>query len=145
MGSGQDLNSNSNDFKQIVTALDADPHYTFVYEYFARTSCIVGLTGATAATTVPVYGKNTGFCNTTALNLGVSADVTKWFNASLDYWMLKALRRSLLLTQSAVWNPYLLNNSQKSGDFQALLCSGILLRVSNYTVFYNSFFSLTSL
>jgi hypothetical protein len=89
MGSGIDLGSASNDFKQIVTALDSDPHYTFVYEYLTKTACITSLTAAGN----PVYGKNTGFCNTTALNLGGSMAVTKWLTASLDYWMLKATEK----------------------------------------------------
>jgi hypothetical protein len=89
MGSGIDLGSASNDFKQIVTALDSDPHYTFVYEYLTKTACITSLTAAGN----PVYGKNTGFCNTTALNIGGSMAVTKWMTASLDYWMLKATEK----------------------------------------------------
>jgi hypothetical protein len=88
MGSGIDQNSDSTDFKQIVTALDADPHYTFVYEYLTKTACIVGVTGG-----APVYGTSTGFCNTTALNLGGSMDVAKWLNVSLDYWYLKATEK----------------------------------------------------
>jgi hypothetical protein len=88
-GSGQDQNSTSNDFKQIVTALDADPHYTFVYEYFAKTACI----GSVDAAGNIVYAKNSGFCNTQAIGLGVSADITKWFNASLDYWLLSAVEK----------------------------------------------------
>jgi hypothetical protein len=98
MGSGIDMNSNSSDFKQIVTALDSDPHYTFVYEYLTRTACIVGMTGATTATQAPAYGLNTGFCNTTALNLGGSMDVAKWLNVSLDYWMLKATEKVAIAT-----------------------------------------------
>jgi hypothetical protein len=72
-GSGDD--AGSTDIKNIQTALDADPHYTFVYEYFAPTAC-----GA----------KNTGFCNTQALNIGASMAVTKWMTVSADYWMLTA-------------------------------------------------------
>jgi hypothetical protein len=37
--------------------------------------------------------KNTGFCNTTALNLGASMAVTKWLTASLDIWNLKATEK----------------------------------------------------
>jgi len=72
-GSGDDAASVDN--KAIQTALDADPHYTFVYEYLAPTAC-----GA----------KNTGFCNTQALNIGASMAVTKWMTVSADYWMLTA-------------------------------------------------------
>jgi hypothetical protein len=92
MGSGQDLNSNSNDLKQMMTALDKDPHYTFVYEYFAKTACIKGATTAG----VLQYGTNTGFCNTTALNLGAGLAVSKNISLQLDYWMLKATEKVAL-------------------------------------------------
>jgi hypothetical protein len=85
-GSGQDLNSTSNDFDQIVTALDADPHYTFVYEYLTKTACIKGATSTGTLT----YGRNTGFCNTMALNLGAGFAVSKNLSLQLDYWMLSA-------------------------------------------------------
>jgi hypothetical protein len=97
MGSGIDQNSTSNDFKQIVVALDADPHYTIVYEYLNKTACITSVNAAGD----PVYGKNTGFCNTTALNLGASMDVAKWLNVSLDYWMLKATEKVSLNSGAA--------------------------------------------
>lgn len=64
-----------NEIGNIQTALDKDPHYTFVYEYLSKTAC-----GA----------QNTGFCNTQALNLGVGYKVAKNLSIQLDYWMLKA-------------------------------------------------------
>jgi len=73
-GTGDDPNA-ANEIGNIATALDKDPHYTFVYEYFAKTAC-----GAT----------NTGFCNTQALNLGAGYAITKNLSVNLDYWMLKA-------------------------------------------------------
>jgi len=94
MGSGIDLQGGGNDFKQIVTALDADPHYTFVYEYLTKTACITSTAwNATLGESVPVYGKNTGFCNTTALNLGAGFAVSKNISVNLDYWMLKATEK----------------------------------------------------
>lgn len=72
-GSGDD--SGTNDNENIVTSLDKDPHYTFVYEYFAKTAC-----GTT----------NTGFCNTMAIGLGGSYEVTKWMGIDLKAFMLKA-------------------------------------------------------
>jgi hypothetical protein len=77
-GSGQKTTA-TQDLKAYVPILDADPHYTVVYEYFAPTACL-GL-------------KNTGFCNTTAINIGGSMDVTKWLNISLDLWNLKATEK----------------------------------------------------
>jgi hypothetical protein len=77
-GTGDDVNSTSNDVKSYVPILDADPHYTVVYEYFVPTAC--GL-------------KNTGFCNTTALGLGGSMPITKWLTADLNLFMLKATEK----------------------------------------------------
>lgn len=80
-GRGQNANSKG-DVTKIMTFLDADPHYTFVYEYFAPTSCIDS-TGKGQ--------KNTGFCNTQAFNLGASYKVAKNLTIALDFWMLSAI------------------------------------------------------
>jgi hypothetical protein len=64
--------------KSYVSILDSDPHYTVVYEYFSRTAC-----GA----------KNTGFCNTTAANIGAGFAVSKNISVNLDFWMLKATEK----------------------------------------------------
>jgi hypothetical protein len=85
-GSGKSSTSTSTDQKSYLPILDSDPHYTVVYEYFAPTAC--SLTGS-ARTGL----KNSGFCNTTALNLGAAMDVAKWLNISLDLWMLKATEK----------------------------------------------------
>jgi hypothetical protein len=74
MGSGDD-NPSDNNIDQIATALDKDPRYTFIYEYFSKTAC-----GTT----------NTGFCNTQALGLGAGYAVSKNVSLQLDAWMLKA-------------------------------------------------------
>jgi hypothetical protein len=87
-GTGDDVTSTSNDVKSYLPILDSDPHYTVVYEYFAPTACGV-FTGGSARTGL----KNTGFCNTTAANLGGSMAVTKWLTASLDLWYLKATEK----------------------------------------------------
>jgi len=79
IGSGDDPNSTSNDVKSYIALLDADPHYTFVYEYFVKTACF-GL-------------KNTGFCNTTAFNLGGGYNISKNISVNLDFWMLKATEK----------------------------------------------------
>jgi len=63
------------DLNQFVNFLDIDPHYTFLYEYKIKTAA-----GAT----------NTGFSNTEALSVGVSAAVAKSLVLGLDYWYLLA-------------------------------------------------------
>ncbi|MDH4161097.1 MAG: porin [Nitrospirota bacterium] len=73
MGSGDDATTAEEE--GITVALDKDPHYTFVYEYFTKTAA-----GAT----------NTGFANTTAMNLGASYKVSGNVTVALDYWMLTA-------------------------------------------------------
>jgi hypothetical protein len=89
-GSGQDLASTADEVKAYLPVLDSDPHYTVVYEYFAKTACAIGADGT--GTNI-LYAKNTGFCNTTALNIGGSMDVAKWLNVSLDFWMLQAVEK----------------------------------------------------
>ena len=96
-GSGVDqyATSNSNDVKQIMTLLDADPHYTFVYEYLVNTACIKSVTtpaGPGLNSTIN-YGKNTGFCNTTAMNIGAGYKISKNLSVNADFWMLKAVEK----------------------------------------------------
>ena len=76
-GSGKKWNDTDN--KQYVNFLDIDPHYTFLYEYKTITAC-----GA----------KNTGFCNTTALSVGATADVAKSLNVGLNLWYLQASEKA---------------------------------------------------
>lgn len=73
-GSG-DQNPNGGDMKYIVTALDKDPRYTVVYEWMTKTAC---------------SDKNTGFCNTQAINLGAGYAVSKNLSLQLDAWLLTA-------------------------------------------------------
>jgi hypothetical protein len=85
-GTGDSVTSTSPDMKMYLPVLDSDPHYTVVYEYFAPTACS---TTGSARTGL----RSTGFCNTTALNIGGSFNATKWMNVSLDLWMLKATEK----------------------------------------------------
>jgi len=86
-GSGQKTTA-TQDMKAYIPILDSDPHYTVVYEYFAPTTCLGTMASAVAI-------KNTGFCNTTAINIGGAMDVAKWLNISLDIWNLKATEKVL--------------------------------------------------
>jgi hypothetical protein len=90
-GSGQDIYATtpSNDLDQMMTLLDADPHYTFVYEYLVNTACIKSVSAAG----LPAFGKNTGFCNTTAANIGAGYKVSKNLSIQADFWMLKSVEK----------------------------------------------------
>jgi predicted porin len=59
----------------IVTILDADPHYAFLYEYFVNTA---------------VGRINSGFENTLALGLGASFAATKTLTVGADVWAFQA-------------------------------------------------------
>ncbi len=74
-GSGDDVNSTDPDIDTILTLLDNDQHYTFLYEYK------IGQPG---------LGLHTGFANTTALSVGVSAALGKSLNVGADFWWLQA-------------------------------------------------------
>jgi hypothetical protein len=70
------------DIKQMVTFLDADQHYTFLYEYkIGNPSC---------ADAVHAGGLHTGFCNTTALSAGVMFAATTSLDLGVDVWWLAA-------------------------------------------------------
>jgi hypothetical protein len=77
-GTGDKVNSTSNDFKSYLPFLDKDPHYTLVYEYFMVTACDL---------------KNSGFCNTTALSVGADFKVNDMITVGADLWMLKATEK----------------------------------------------------
>jgi hypothetical protein len=74
-GSGDGVNDTDPDTDTIVTLLDNDQHYTFLYEYK-----IPGAAGSL----------HDGFANTTALSVGVSAQVSKSLNVGADFWWLQA-------------------------------------------------------
>jgi hypothetical protein len=81
---GSGSSENDTDVKQYVTIMDADPHYTFLYEYKVKTGAI---------NVLRTDGLHTGFANTTALNLGASMDVAKSLNIGAQLWYLKATEK----------------------------------------------------
>ncbi len=74
-GTGAKLNQN--DYNQFVNFMDADPHYSFLYEY--KISTAAGKT-------------HTGFANTTALNVGATVAAAKGLNVGVDLWYLQAVQ-----------------------------------------------------
>jgi hypothetical protein len=74
--------ANSQDVDQIVTFLDADPHYTFLWEYIVKNPACLGADGKPAA--------GQGFCNTTAISAGATFKATKNLTIGADAWMLQA-------------------------------------------------------
>ena len=75
-GSGDKIGGS--DYDGYKTFLDIDPHYTFLYEYKIATAA-----GA----------KNTGFANTTALNVGATFAATKSLNIGANLWYLMATEK----------------------------------------------------
>jgi len=75
-GSGQ--KPGDTDVKQIIVFQDIDTHYTYLYEYKMRTAAGVA---------------HTGFANTTALSLGIAADVVKSVNIGVDVWYLQSTEK----------------------------------------------------
>ncbi len=71
-GSGK--KATDKDIKQMVTFLDADPHYTFLYEYKIAGPC----------------GIHTGFCNTTAISAGAMFAATTSLSLGADVWFMQA-------------------------------------------------------
>ena len=84
-GSG---NQKGNDnIKRYVNLLDADPHYTFLYEYKIKTAAVP------SASAVPGSGaqsQSTGFSNTEALSIGAMWAISPAVQVGLDYWYLHA-------------------------------------------------------
>jgi len=76
-GSGAKLTDN--DYKEMITFLDLDPRYTFLYEYKIKTA-----SGA----------KSTGFSNTTALSAGAMFKATKSLAVGADLWLLQATEKT---------------------------------------------------
>lgn len=73
-GSG-DKNSTDDSFKTFITALGAQPHYTYVYEY--RTKAATGITG-------------TGIANTWYVKLGAAHKVTRNLSVKGAIFLLRA-------------------------------------------------------
>jgi len=80
-GSGN-KNGTTNDHDGIVNILDADPHYSFLYEYKVAA-------GGSGATT----GK--GFDNTSALGIGGMMNLSKSVAVGLDLWYFQATEKVL--------------------------------------------------
>jgi hypothetical protein len=75
LGYGSGSKPTDTDNKQYVNLLDADPHYTFLYEYKFKTAS--GLL-------------HTGFSNTTALNVGAMFAASNSLSIGADLWWLQA-------------------------------------------------------
>jgi hypothetical protein len=85
MGSGNKIGDT--DAKQPVTILDADQHYTFLYEYkiaIPATSYLGGVTGT------QLHG---GFANTTAVSVGAMFAAAKSLSVGANVWYLKATEK----------------------------------------------------
>lgn len=83
-GSGN--KSGSSDADQIVTALDADPHYAFMFEYkLANKGAVNYLSGSATG------GK--GFANVTALNVGAMFAALPSVSVGADIWLLQSTEK----------------------------------------------------
>ncbi len=78
VGQGSGRKATDTDNKQMVTFLDVDPHYTFMYEYKLATA-------AGAA--------HTGLSNTTVIGVGVAAAASKSVNLGLNLYNLTATQK----------------------------------------------------
>jgi hypothetical protein len=87
-GSGTDTTSTSTDISMMQTALDANQHYTFMYEYI--------LAGP--------GGLHSGFAGTTALNVGASFAASKSLSVSADLWVLSSTEDVADLSTGAAAN-----------------------------------------
>jgi hypothetical protein len=86
-GSGQKFNDTSTDVKQYVPVLDADMHYTFMFEYK------VGNKGAANLVNGVSGGAHTGFANVTALNAGAMFAASKSLSVGGDLWILQSTEK----------------------------------------------------
>jgi len=78
LGMGSGAKATDTDVKQMVTVLDVDPHYTFLYEYKLATA-------AGAA--------HTGLSNTTVASVGAAFAASKSINLGLDVYYLQATQK----------------------------------------------------
>jgi len=82
-GSGDNDAANGR-FSEFVTAVGTQQHYTFVYDYRAVTTSILGFLNG---------GKTgTGIANTTYYNLGLDYQATKDIKTAFDLYILRATR-----------------------------------------------------
>jgi hypothetical protein len=77
--------SGSLDVNQFVSILDADQHYTLLYEYKVPTSALNVPSSSASADHL-----HTGFANTTALNLGATVAASKSLSVGANLWYLLA-------------------------------------------------------
>ncbi|OGW35471.1 MAG: hypothetical protein A2X58_13615 [Nitrospirae bacterium GWC2_56_14] len=84
-GSGVSATDTSGDFKEYIALMDADVHYTLVYEYLVRT-----------AEQQSFKSTGTGFGNTTAISLGAAFNASKNLMIGADVWMLQATEKVAL-------------------------------------------------
>jgi hypothetical protein len=96
------------DTKQLVSILDADQHYTFLYEYKVKTAALN--VPSIAAGTDELH---TGFANTTALNVGGKVAVAKSLTVGADLWYLTATEAVAL--NGALAAPGVFSTSKKLG------------------------------
>jgi hypothetical protein len=87
-GSGQKFQDTSNDVKQYVPILDADPHYTFLYEYKVANKGAVNLLNGNFNGDVHL-----GFANTTAIGAGAMFAATNDLSLGADLWYLQATEK----------------------------------------------------
>jgi hypothetical protein len=81
-GSGTKVADYGNDVTEYVTLMDADMHYTLIYEYSVKTAARQSFANL-----------HTGFANTTALALGAGFNVSKNLLISADAWMLQSTEK----------------------------------------------------
>ncbi len=74
---GSGTKENTVDQDKFINFLDIDQHYTLLYEYKVAGPC----------------GTHTGFCNTTAFNVGANMNATKSLNVGVDLWFLQATEK----------------------------------------------------
>ncbi len=85
-GLKSDFGTNGNlDVNQLVTIMDADQHYTLLYEYKVRTAAL-NIPSSSASND----NLHTGFANTTALNVGAKFAAAKSLTIGADLWWLQA-------------------------------------------------------
>jgi hypothetical protein len=78
--------STSKDVNQIITVMDADQHYTLIYEYLEQTGALNTVNVGTGNESL-----HTGFANTMAAELGVMFALSKSLAIGADAWYLQAV------------------------------------------------------
>jgi len=81
-GSGTKVSDYGKDVTEYVALMDADPHYTLMYEYLVKTAARQSFKNI-----------NTGFANTTAISLGGAYKVSKNLMVGADVWYLQSTEK----------------------------------------------------